>query len=114
MTLSDEVASVLAGYKWPGNIRELSHVIERAVILCQENVLLGSHIMLSEKHLTLTETDDKELRSLDDIELEMIKKALNKYQGHISKAASAIGISRNAMYRRMEKYQLHKEDFDIE
>lgn len=114
MTLSDEVASVLAGYKWPGNIRELSHAIERAVILCQENVLLGSHIMLSEKHVTLTETDDKELRSLDDIELEMIKKALNKYQGHISKAASAIGISRNAMYRRMEKYQLHKEDFDIE
>ena len=51
---------------------------------------------------------------MDDIELEMIKKALNKYQGHISKAASAIGISRNAMYRRMEKYQLHKEDFDIE
>lgn len=114
MILSEEVATQLAGHSWPGNVRELSHVIERAVILCQGRQILKAHIMLSEQDKTEPEPDEKELRPLDDIELEMIKKALNKYQGHISKAATALGISRNALYRRMEKYQLHKEDFDIE
>ena len=114
LSLSADVAEVLMAYSWPGNIRELSHVIERAVILCREQEILTSHIMLSEQDIGEKEDDDKDLRHLDDIELDMIKKALKKYQGHISKAAVALGISRNALYRRMEKYHLHKEDFDIE
>lgn len=114
ITLSEEVAKILMAYSWPGNVRELSHVIERAVILCRDKTILKSHIMLSEQDQTVPEHDDKDLRPLDDIELDMIKKALNKYQGHISKAAAALGISRNALYRRMEKHGLHKEDFDIE
>ena len=114
LSISADVAEILLAYSWPGNVRELSHVIERAVILCREQEILTSHIMLSEQEKGETEGDDKDLRHLDDIELDMIKKALKKYQGHISKAAVALGISRNALYRRMEKYHLHKEDFDIE
>ena len=114
ISLSEEVAKMLMAYSWPGNVRELSHVIERAVILCRDKTILKSHIMLSEQNKTESKHDDKSLRPLDDIELDMIKKALNKYQGHISKAAVALGISRNALYRRMEKHGLHKEDFDIE
>ncbi|WP_448554048.1 sigma-54-dependent transcriptional regulator [Thalassotalea montiporae] len=117
LTLSKDVIAMLNAYSWPGNIRELSHVIERAVILCRETEILSAHIMLSEplssEHAS-NEVNDRELRPLDDIEFEMIRKALKKYQGHISKAAAALGISRNALYRRMEKYQLDKEEFDLE
>ena len=112
--LSDDAVAMLISYAWPGNVRELSHVIERAVVLCRDDRILTSHIMLSEHSIASSDTPDSELRPLDDIELEMITKALKKYQGHISKAAAALGISRNALYRRMEKHQLMKEDFDIE
>jgi len=114
LTLSSDALALLRNYTWPGNVRELSHVIERAVILCRSEEITPSLIMLSGGTKTETPIEDKELRHLDDIELDMIKKALKKYQGHISKAAAALGISRNALYRRMEKYQLDKEDFDIE
>lgn len=124
LTLSSDVMAILKKHSWPGNIRELSHVIERAVILCRETEIVSEHIMLPEQasnelaadKLAVDElvADDKELRPLDDIEFEMIRKALKKYQGHISKAATALGISRNALYRRMEKYQLDKEEFDLE
>ena len=113
LKLSNEAADLLKHYAWPGNVRELSHVIERAVILCREKEVLKTHIILSNMN-KLTNREDEALRPLDDIELEMINKALKKYQGHISKAATALGISRNALYRRMEKHGIEKEDFDIE
>jgi DNA-binding NtrC family response regulator len=108
------VVRLLNDYGWPGNVRELSHVIERAVILCRENTIEPSHIMLTDKKAPQDEIDKRALRSLDDVEFDMITHALKKYQGHVSKAASALGISRNALYRRLEKYQLNKEDFEIE
>ncbi|REL28631.1 sigma-54-dependent Fis family transcriptional regulator [Thalassotalea euphylliae] len=124
LTLSNDVMALLKNYTWPGNVRELSHVIERAVILCRDSDILSAHIMLSELNSpgdvngeeasSAVQADDSELRPLDDIEFEMITKALKKYQGHISKASAALGISRNALYRRMEKYQLDKEEFDLE
>ncbi|WOI38563.1 sigma-54 dependent transcriptional regulator [Alteromonas sp. CI.11.F.A3] len=114
LKLNDEVVRLLNDYSWPGNVRELSHVIERAVILCRENVIEPSHIMLTDKKAPQDEIDKRALRSLDEVEFDMIIHALKKYQGHMSKAASALGISRNALYRRLEKYQLNKEDFEIE
>lgn len=114
LKLNDDVVRLLNDYGWPGNVRELSHVIERAVILCRENTIEPSHIMLTDKKAPQDEIDKRALRSLDDVEFDMITHALKKYQGHVSKAASALGISRNALYRRLEKYQLSKEDFEIE
>ncbi|WP_338519199.1 sigma-54-dependent transcriptional regulator [Alteromonas gracilis] len=114
LVLSEDVEKLLVNYWWPGNVRELGHVIERAVILCRENTILPSHIMLPEGNAPSSETSPNTLRALDDVEFEMITQALKKYQGHVSKAAAALGISRNALYRRLEKYQLKKEDFEIE
>jgi len=114
LKLNEDVVRLLNDYGWPGNVRELSHVIERAVILCRENTIEPSHIMLTDKKAPQDEIDKRALRSLDDVEFDMITHALKKYQGHVSKAASALGISRNALYRRLEKYQLNKEDFEIE
>lgn len=114
LTLSDDVAILLNNYSWPGNVRELSHVIERAVILCRETEILPAHIMLPDDTQSKDEHNSNVLRSLDDVEYDMITHALKKYQGHVSKAASALGISRNALYRRLEKYQLSKEDFEVD
>jgi len=111
--LSTSAREMLCSYNWPGNVRELSHVIERAVILCRDETINDTQITLPQSDTTTTE-DHGNLRPLDDIELEMIIKALEKYQGHISKAASALGISRNALYRRMEKHQLDKGDYNID
>ena len=69
--------------------------------------------MLTESRDPSLAEQDGTLRPLDDIEFDMIKRALKKYQGHISKAANALGISRNALYRRMEKHGIDKEDFDV-
>lgn len=114
LTLSGDVAILLNNYSWPGNVRELSHVIERAVILCRETEILPAHIMLPDDTQSKDERNSNVLRSLDDVEYDMITHALKKYQGHVSKAASALGISRNALYRRLEKYQLSKEDFEVD
>lgn len=114
LVLTQEVIQLLCSYWWPGNVRELSHVIERAVILCREATILPSHIMLPDSEAPAGDGEPSTLRALDDVEFDMITQALKKYQGHVSKAAMALGISRNALYRRLEKYQLKKEDFEIE
>lgn len=76
LKLDDEVVELLNDYRWPGNVRELSHVIERAVILCRENIIAPSHIMLSDKKAPEDEMDEGVLRSLDDVEFDMITHAL--------------------------------------
>lgn len=113
MRISQEVCESLLSYSWPGNVRELSHVVERAVILCRGDIIEASQVILPQSPDDIKQSNTG-LRHLDDVELDMIKQALHKYHGHISRAASALGISRNALYRRMEKYHLDKDDFDIE
>lgn len=114
LVISEDVIQKLHDYWWPGNVRELSHVMERAVILCREDAILPSHIMLPDSEAPPSVSESNTLRALDDVEFDMITQALKKYHGHVSKSASALGISRNALYRRLEKYQLRKEDFEIE
>ncbi len=91
-------------YKWPGNIRELQHAIERSVILSDEpTVTLNSFV------LPLLQSNDQaefENYNLENIEAWAIKKALLKHNGNVSHAAKELGLSRGAMYRRMEKYNL--------
>jgi DNA-binding NtrC family response regulator len=90
-------------YHWPGNVRELDHAIERAVLMTQ-NQLIGP------QDLNLTERIPDEARAenlkLEDIERRVIRKAMIKFDGDISKAADALGLSRGALYRRLEKYQI--------
>lgn len=86
-------------YPFPGNIRELAHTVERSVILAEGNTV---EIFLSEsKSETISEIQNLEL-----MEEKMIKAALKKFQGNISTAAEALGLSRAALYRRMEKFGL--------
>ena len=90
-------------YDWPGNIRELQHAIERAVILAQEKVLQPDDMFL--KNVS-PDAPSATAYDLEDMEKTMILKALKRYSGNITDTARELGLSRAALYRRMEKYGL--------
>jgi len=90
-------------YFWPGNVRELDHSIERAVLLAQGDVIRPSDLGLSDKRES---TSSIEEMSLEEVESLLIRKTLARYSGNISHAAEALGLSRSALYRRIQKYGL--------
>jgi len=97
----------LLAYHWPGNVRELSHVIERAVLMCagQEIAELDFSLDLPSPAQT-SSTEQTAGQTLEQAELAMIRNALDKCAGNIQRAAEALGVSRGALYRRLEKYGL--------
>lgn len=107
---SQAALSLLRDYAWPGNIRELSHVVERAVLLCANSQIEREHILLSPSH----NAPQTLIRPLEEVELEMIQQALSQCEGHVSKAAQILGISRHALYRRIEKFNLSTSILDAE
>jgi DNA-binding NtrC family response regulator len=92
---------IMAQYPWPGNVRELEHTLERAVLMCR-----GREIQPADLGLNLQRTSVQNLEelSLEAVEAVLIRKALGRFQGNVSQAAEALGLSRGALYRRMEKY----------
>lgn len=103
-TISDEAMDKLKRYAWPGNIRELQHAIERAVIMTDSDSLQESDFLLS-RSLNSTPSPSATL-NLDEVEKTAISKALQLHSGNISKAAEELGLTRASLYRRMEKYGL--------
>jgi DNA-binding NtrC family response regulator len=94
----------LRDYRWPGNIRELDHAVERAVLMAQ-----GQRVKVAD--LGLRAVADNGAGSIEDLNLEeverlLIQKALARYNGNVSQAAKALGLSRSALYRRLERYRL--------
>jgi DNA-binding NtrC family response regulator len=94
---------LLTQYSWPGNVRELEHTLERAVLMCRTSEIQPSDLGLSALR---AQNQSLEELSLEAVESILIRKALQRYQGNISQAADALGLSRGALYRRMEKYGL--------
>ncbi|MGM0406960.1 MAG: sigma-54-dependent transcriptional regulator, partial [Bacteroidota bacterium] len=101
----------LQNYSWPGNIRELKHTIERAVILSEDNKLSISDIYHSETtNANATETNNNS-NKLTDLNLEknekkIIQSAINQAKGNYTKASEFLGISRRTLYNKIEKYEL--------
>ncbi len=95
----------LKSYHWPGNIRELQHAIERAIILSETSTLQSDDFLFSPGN-TQTRGLVFENYNLDLVEKVIIEKALNKHHGNVSKAAKELGLSRAALYRRIEKLGL--------
>ena len=93
----------LMQYSWPGNVRELEHTLERAVLMCRSNEIKPADLGLG---ATQPSEQNLEELSLEDVEGVLIRKALQRFHGNISQAAEALGLSRGALYRRMEKYGL--------
>src|SRR5690349_17739502 len=95
--------SALLEHPWPGNVRELDHAVERSVLMAREDTVRASDLGLRAR-----ETGQKGLEelSLEEVEASLIKKAMARYSGNISQAAEALGLSRSALYRRLQKYGL--------
>lgn len=97
----DESAmQVLLNHGWPGNIRELEHVVERSVLMAQGNIVHTADLGL---HQDSNAPARLEEMSLEEVEIFLVKKALARCEGNISQAAEALGLSRGALYRRLQK-----------
>jgi transcriptional regulator of acetoin/glycerol metabolism len=90
-------------HPWQGNVRELNHVIERAVLMAQDQSIKASDLALRAASGTSPKLDQM---SLEDVEEFLIKKALARHNGNVSHAASALGLSRSALYRRLQRFGL--------
>jgi DNA-binding NtrC family response regulator len=93
----------LLEHSWPGNVRELDHAIERAVLMAQGPLVKSSDLALRPGRESSMRIEDM---SLEDVECFLIKKAMSRYDGNVSQAAKALGLSRSALYRRLQRYGL--------
>src|ERR671917_334725 len=101
---SDAALRALSDYDWPGNVRELDHAVERAVLMARgervEPVDLGLHTAAPAPERALEEM------SIDEVECFLIRKTLARFDGNVGLAAEALGLSRSALYRRLQRYGL--------
>lgn len=105
--LSDDAIQRLLNHPWYGNIRELQHTIEKAVILSEGQILKADNLTLSavKKPLSAEDVDSEEkVRTLNEVECAAIRKAIEQSHGNLSLAASGLGITRQTLYNKMKKY----------
>lgn len=106
--ISSEVISILVNYEWPGNVRELRNVVERVILLNDENIITSNHLP---KNITSNYTSDissqHETSLQEKEELFKIQEALNKTYGNKSAAANLLGMSRGTLYNKIKEYGLN-------
>jgi DNA-binding NtrC family response regulator len=100
-----EAMQAMLDYHWPGNVRELEHTIERAVLLASESLVRSSDLHLRGMRGS-AEVQPLEEMALEEVERVLIQKALKRHSGNVSQAAEALGLSRSALYRRLQRYDL--------
>jgi len=101
--LDPAALQTLVQYSWPGNVRELEHTMERAVLMCRTDQIQPADLGIGVQRVQVQNLEELSLESVESI---LIRKALQRYQGNVSQAAEALGLSRGALYRRMEKHGL--------
>ncbi|MEI6894973.1 MAG: sigma-54 dependent transcriptional regulator [Colwellia sp.] len=104
LTISPCALNKLKQHNWPGNIRELSHVIERAVLLSNADEITAQQLLLESRG---SPPDSVILQPLEQAEKQLIEKAMKVTDGQVIEAAKLLDISRNALYRRLEKFAIH-------
>jgi DNA-binding NtrC family response regulator len=93
----------LAEHAWPGNVRELDHAVERGVLMAQGTLVRAADLSLKPSRDASSRLEDM---SLEEVEAFLVKKAMARYEGNVSHAAEALGLSRSALYRRLQRYGL--------
>jgi transcriptional regulator with PAS, ATPase and Fis domain len=93
----------LLSYPWPGNVRQLDHTIERAVLMAQTQLIGPGDLGLQSSERP---APNFETMTLEQMERWAVRRAMDQSDGDISRAAEALGLSRAALYRRIEKYQI--------
>lgn len=102
--IDEDIIIKLTSYQWPGNIRELQHAVERAIILADSNTIDSLDSFINHSSVNIQSTPD--VVTLDDMEKAFIQKTLNENDGNVTQSARQLGLTRTAMYRRMNKYGL--------
>ena len=112
LTITRGALEWLKGLPWPGNIRELKNLIERSVLVADKNTLdiddFSKQYQVYQKRPSEKNLPPVGSATLDDMEISLINQALKFHDNNISKAAKSLGLSRSALYRRMEKHGLDK------
>jgi two-component system response regulator HydG len=103
LKLSPATLQTLQKHRWPGNIRELQHVIEKAVILTDSNVIEPENLLLQSRKIL---PDNPVVFNLAENEKELIQTALEKFRGNISLTAKELGINRSTLYEKIKKYEI--------
>ncbi|RZK53085.1 MAG: sigma-54-dependent Fis family transcriptional regulator [Pedobacter sp.] len=104
-SINAQASKTLLNYTWPGNIRELQHVLERAVIMADGTEITADDLQLSPQKFGAQNVIQTDM-PLDEMEKMMVNKAIEKHKGNISRAAAELGLTRAALYRRIEKFGL--------
>lgn len=102
MKLSEKAKECLLNYSWPGNIRELKHLMERAVIMADSKIINEKDFNFKKQNYTAT----PESLNVEDVEKNAIMHAINKNNGNLTKASDELGMGRSTLYRKMKKYDI--------
>jgi two-component system, NtrC family, response regulator HydG len=105
LEFDEKAIEKLMNYNYPGNVRELQYTIERAVIMSEGNNLTAKDIIFSPIEQTMA-TEEVQFSNLGTVEKNTILRVIEKHSGNISKAAKELGITRTALYRRLNKYDI--------
>jgi len=111
-TFTPEAFIALQGYHWPGNIRELNHMVERAIFLCADGEITVNDLGISKENSAISASEisnsshDFSSATLDEIEYQVINERLARFGHKPIETAESLGLSRSAYYRRIEKYKL--------
>ncbi len=100
---AEDALRALLGHSWPGNVRELEHSLERAVLMAQGDLIHAEDLGLTPR---ADGGAEMEQLTLDEAERVLIEKALGRSGGNVSRAADELGLSRSALYRRLQRYGL--------
>ncbi len=108
MKIDTSAMRLLQKYPWPGNIRELQHAIERAIIMSDQSNLQSTDFFFLNNKGPISDNNDtaEDSFNLDDVEKQTIQKAIQIHGGNISKAAEELGLTRASLYRRISKYDI--------
>ena len=100
-----EAAETLINYPWNGNVRELQHTVEKAVIMCTNTILRKTDFILQQNNQT-QESTNSNFSTFDEMEQAMIEAAIEKYKSNLSMVAQSLGVSRQTLYNKMKKYNM--------
>ncbi|ESP94204.1 MULTISPECIES: sigma-54-dependent transcriptional regulator [Pseudoalteromonas] len=107
VALSEQAHKKLKSYHWPGNMRELSHVLERAVIMADTNVIQAQDVQIQPSDETLLPLP---LMTLEQAEKKLILNAIDHFDGNVVRAGEFLGLSKSAIYRRVDKFNIQVKD----